>query len=66
MEQTRKEGDVSEVDTAAIDRLTAKRHVLAAHLAAQETELKETGQRLAALDVTIYRLRQKAAKNERN
>ena len=56
---------IIEQEQATIDRLTERRHTLAAHLAEQENELTETGQRLAALDMTIYRLRQKAAKKER-
>jgi phage-related tail protein len=53
---------VNELDVGAVDRLMERRHNLAAHMKTQEAELVATGQRLAALDLTIHRLRQKKAR----
>ena len=53
---------MNELEQVTIARLEERRHKLAAHLAEQESELKDTGQRLAGIDETIIRLRQRAAR----
>ena len=56
---------MNDMETGAIERLTVRRESLAAHLEGLENQIIEIGQRLSAIDETLRRLRQKAAKNER-
>jgi hypothetical protein len=47
-------------DLGAIDRLTERRQKLARQMEGLENKLIETGRKIAGLDETLYRLRQKA------